>query len=281
MRLDKLLTELGTGSRSEVKKYIRSGLVTVNGEVVKKPEQKVDEKKDTVCFRGNPLTYTEYEYYLFHKPAGCVTATEDNLHRTVMDYLTDTARHDLFPVGRLDIDTEGLLLITNDGALAHDLLSPAKHVSKVYYAKIDGRVTEEDVNLFENGVDIGEEKPTKPALLEVLHSGDNSEIRLTITEGRFHQVKRMFEAVGKKVTYLKRVEMGSLVLPDELAPGEYRRRITGTAPTLTGRQKKENMQMQLRYLCCLCAIYRNEDQHEKWFFTNQQRRYERGWHRPA
>ena len=115
MRLDKLLTELGTGSRSEVKKYIRSGLVTVNGEVVKKPEQKVDEKNDTVCFRGNPLTYTEYEYYLFHKPAGCVTATEDNLHRTVMDYLTDTARHDLFPVGRLDIDTEGLLLITNDG----------------------------------------------------------------------------------------------------------------------------------------------------------------------
>ena len=222
MRLDKLLTELGTGSRSEVKKYIRSGLVTVNGEVVKKPEQKVDEKNDTVCFRGNPLTYTEYEYYLFHKPAGCVTATEDNLHRTVMDYLTDTARHDLFPVGRLDIDTEGLLLITNDGALAHDLLSPAKHVSKVYYAKIDGRVTEEDVNLFENGVDIGEEKPTKPALLEVLHSGDNSEIRLTITEGRFHQVKRMFEAVGKKVTYLKRVEMGSLVLPGELAPGEYR-----------------------------------------------------------
>ena len=222
MLLDKLLTELGTGSRSEVKKYIRSGLVTVNGEVVKKPEQKVDEKKDTVCFRGNPLTYTEYEYYLFHKPAGCVTATEDNLHRTVMDYLTDTARHDLFPVGRLDIDTEGLLLITNDGALAHDLLSPAKHVSKVYYAKIDGRVTEEDVNIFENGVDIGEEKPAKPALLEVLHSGDNSEIRLTITEGRFHQVKRMFEAVGKKVTYLKRVEMGSLVLPDELAPGEYR-----------------------------------------------------------
>ena len=122
----------------------------------------------------------------------------------------------------MDIDTEGLLLITNDGALAHDLLSPAKHVSKVYYAKIDGRVTEEDVNLFENGVNIGEEKPAKPALLEVLHSGDNSEIRLTITEGRFHQVKRMFEAVGKKVTYLKRVEMGSLVLPDELAPGEYR-----------------------------------------------------------
>lgn len=139
-----------------------------------------------------------------------------------MDYLTDTARHDLFPVGRLDIDTEGLLLITNDGALAHDLLSPTKHVSKVYYAEIDGLVTEEDVNLFKNGVDIGEGKPTKPALLEILYQGDNSKIRLTITEGKFHQVKRMFEAVGKKVTYLKRVEMGTLVLPDDLAPGEYR-----------------------------------------------------------
>ena len=222
MRLDKLLTELGTGSRSEVKKYIRLGLVTVNGEVIKKPEQKVDEKNDVVCFRGNQLTYTEYEYYLFHKPAGCVTATEDNLHRTVMDYLTDTTRHDLFPVGRLDLDTEGLLLITNDGALAHELLSPTKHVSKVYFAKIDGNVTEKDVNLFKNGVDIGEEKPTKPALLEVLHSGNISEVRLTITEGKFHQVKRMFEAVGKKVTYLKREAMGPLVLPDDLALGEYR-----------------------------------------------------------
>ena len=222
MRLDKLLTELGTGSRSEVKKYIRLGLVTVNGEAIKKPEQKVDEKNDVVCFRGNQLTYTEYEYYLFHKPAGCVTATEDNLHRTVMDYLTDTTRHDLFPVGRLDLDTEGLLLITNDGALAHELLSPTKHVSKVYFAKIDGNVTEKDVNLFKNGVDIGEEKPTKPALLEVLHSGNISEVRLTITEGKFHQVKRMFEAVGKKVTYLKREAMGPLVLPDDLAPGEYR-----------------------------------------------------------
>ena len=222
MRLDKLLTELGTGSRSEVKKYIRLGLVTVNGEVIKKPEQKVDEKNDVVCFRGNHLIYTEYEYYLFHKPAGCVTATEDNLHRTVMDYLTDTTRHDLFPVGRLDLDTEGLLLITNDGALAHELLSPTKHVSKVYFAKIDGNVTEKDVNLFKNGVDIGEEKPTKPALLEILYSGNISEVRLTITEGKFHQVKRMFEAVGKKVTYLKREAMGPLVLPDDLAPGEYR-----------------------------------------------------------
>ena len=222
MRLDKLLTELGTGSRSEVKKYIRSGLVTVNGEVIKKPEQKVDEKNDTVCYRGNPLTYTEYEYYLFHKPAGCVSATEDNLHRTVMDYLTDTARHDLFPVGRLDIDTEGLLLITNDGALSHELLSPSKHVAKTYYARIDGEVTQADIIRFKEGIDIGEERPTKPAELVIKKSGSVSEIELTITEGKFHQVKRMFEALGKRVIYLKRISMGPLKLPADLKTGTYR-----------------------------------------------------------
>ena len=151
-----------------------------------------------------------------------MTATEDNLHKTVMDYLTDTVRSDLFPVGRLDIDTEGLLLITNDGALAHDLLSPSKHVAKTYYAVIEGMVTEEDVNLFEKGVDIREEKLTKPAKLCVLESKPTSKIELTITEGKFHQVKRMFEAVGKKVLYLKRISMGPLQLPDDLKPGEYR-----------------------------------------------------------
>lgn len=151
-----------------------------------------------------------------------MTATEDQLHKTVMDYLTDTVRSDLFPVGRLDIDTEGLLLITNDGALAHDLLSPAKHVEKTYYAVIDGVVTEKDVNSFENGVDIGEEKLTKPGKLRILKSEPESEIELTITEGRFHQVKRMFEAVGKKVLYLKRISMGPLQLTNDLKPGEYR-----------------------------------------------------------
>ena len=159
---------------------------------------------------------------LFYKPAGCVTATEDHMHKTVMDYLTDTVRSDLFPVGRLDIDTEGLLLITNDGAFAHDLLSPAKHVEKTYYAVIDGVVTVKDVICFENGVDIGEEKPTKPGKLRILNSEPESEIELTITEGRFHQVKRMFEAVGKKVLYLKRISMGPLQLTDDLKPGEYR-----------------------------------------------------------
>ena len=222
IRLDKFLTEVGIGTRSEVKKYIRQGLVTIDSVPAQKPEQKIDEKTAKVCFRGNEIVYAAYEYYLLYKPAGCVSATEDRLHKTVMDYLTDTVRKDLFPVGRLDLDTEGLLLITNDGALAHDLLSPSKHVEKTYYVKVKGRVTENDVNQFEKGVDIGEEKPTKPAKLVIVSEGDISEIRLTITEGRFHQVKRMFEAVGKEVVYLKRLSMGSLVLPDDLAPGDYR-----------------------------------------------------------
>ncbi len=222
MRLDKFLTETGAGTRSEVKKWIKSGAVTVNGESAKRPELKIDENRDVICCCGQTLAYQAYEYYLFHKPAGCVTATEDGRHRTVMDYLTDTARKDLFPVGRLDIDTEGLLLITNDGALAHRLLSPTRHVPKTYYARIAGRVTEEDGALFAQGLEIGDDKPAKPAELVIIRAGEESEVTLTITEGRYHQVKRMFEAVGKKVLYLKRLSMGSLVLPDDLRPGEYR-----------------------------------------------------------
>lgn len=222
MRLDKYLAEMGAGTRSEVKKLVHAGRVTINGAVAEKPEQKVDPETDTVCLDGEALLYAAYEYYLFHKPAGCVSATEDKIHKTVMDYLTDTLRDDLFPVGRLDIDTEGLLLITNDGALAHELLSPAHHVKKTYYARVAGRVTEEDARLFQQGVDIGEEKLTKPAELVILTSGEESEIELTITEGKFHQVKRMFQAVGKEVVYLKRLSMGPLTLPETLLPGEYR-----------------------------------------------------------
>lgn len=222
MRLDKYLAEMGAGTRSEVKKLVRAGRVTINGAIAEKPEQKVDPETDTVCLDGEALLYVAYEYYLFHKPAGCVSATEDKIHKTVMDYLTDTLRDDLFPVGRLDIDTEGLLLITNDGTLAHELLSPAHHVKKTYYARVAGRVTEEDARLFQQGVDIGEEKLTKPAELVILTSGEESEIELTITEGKFHQVKRMFQAVGKEVVYLKRLSMGPLTLPETLLPGEYR-----------------------------------------------------------
>lgn len=222
VRLDKFLSEMGVGTRSEVKKILKSKQVTVNGDMVIKPETKIDTDNDVVCYKGTQISYQKYEYYMFNKPAGCVSATEDNLHRTVMDYITDAVHDDLFPVGRLDIDTEGLLLITNDGELAHELLSPAKHVEKTYYARIDGMVTENDVNRFKNGVDIGEDKLTKPGKLVVLKSESISEIELTITEGKFHQVKRMFEAVGKKVIYLKRISMGSLELPDDLALGEYR-----------------------------------------------------------
>lgn len=222
IRLDKFLSEMGIGTRSEVKKYIKAKQITINGEIAAKPEIKIDENIDEVCFKGKQINYQAYEYYLFHKPAGCVTATEDNLHKTVMDYMKDTVRKDLFPVGRLDIDTEGLLLITNDGALAHELLSPTKHVEKTYFARIDGKVTEADVKLFEEGVDIGEDKLTKPGKLKILVSDEVSEIELTITEGKFHQVKRMFEAVDKKVIYLKRISMGLLKLPEDLKVGEYR-----------------------------------------------------------
>jgi len=159
---------------------------------------------------------------MLNKPAGCVSATEDLRHETVLDLIDEPGKKDLFPVGRLDIDTEGLLLITNDGELAHRLLAPKKHVAKTYFARIRGCVDETDAAKMKEGLDIGEKRPTLPAELVILKAGDISEIMLTITEGKFHQVKRMFEAVGKKVTYLKRVEMGSLVLPDELAPGEYR-----------------------------------------------------------
>ena len=222
MRLDKFLTELGIGTRSEVKKLLKTGQVTVNGTPVKKPEEKIDETKDVVAYQGKVLAYEQFEYYMFHKPAGCVTAVSDTQHKTVMDYMKDLTRKDLNPVGRLDIDTEGLLLITNDGMLSHELLSPAKHVPKTYFAKIEGIVTEEDVNLFAEGVDIGEKKTTKPAELKILRSDTVSEIELTISEGKFHQVKRMFEAVDKKVVYLKRISMGNLVLDKDLKQGEYR-----------------------------------------------------------
>ncbi len=222
MRIDKFLTELGMGTRSEVKKFLKNGQVLVNGVVVKKPEEKINETKDVVTYQGKVLCYQQFEYYMFHKPTGCVTAVTDALHKTVMDYMKDLTRKDLNPVGRLDIDTEGLLLITNDGMLSHELLSPAKHVPKTYYAKIDGIVTQEDALQFAAGLDIGEKKLTKPAKLKILTSDTVSEIELTISEGKFHQVKRMFEVIGKKVIYLKRISMGSLVLDESLKPGEYR-----------------------------------------------------------
>lgn len=225
MRLDKYLAEMGVGTRQEVKKKIRQGRVLVNGSVVKAAETKIDEKSDGIVAEGRVISYVSYEYYMLNKPAGVVSATEDRRDTTVLDLIKDKKRKDLFPVGRLDKDTEGLLLITNDGGLAHRLLAPKKHVDKIYYARIDGTVTEDDVKKFEEGIDIGtddEEEMTRPAKLEIIKSGKESEIRLTIHEGKFHQVKRMFHAVGKEVTYLKRECMGTLCLDESLKPGEYR-----------------------------------------------------------
>lgn len=222
LRLDKYLADMGLGTRSEVKQAIHKGRVQVNGRPVREPEYKVDTKADQVLFGGRPAVYQEYEYYMLNKPAGVVSATEDPKEPCVVDLIGSRKRRDLFPVGRLDKDTEGLLLITNDGGLAHRLLSPKKHVDKVYYARIRGRVTGEDAELFRRGVDIGEKSLTLPAGLRILEAGEVSEIELTIREGKFHQVKRMFHAAGKEVLYLKRLRMGPLVLDESLKPGEYR-----------------------------------------------------------
>jgi len=222
IRLDKYLADIGIGTRTEVKKLIRQGKVKVDDYIVKLPEQKIDTATQKVFCEGQELCYKEYEYYMLNKPAGYVSATIDAKDKTVLELITDKKRKDLFPVGRLDKDTEGLLLITNDGELAHRLLAPKKHVDKLYYAKVEGIVTEEDRKAFAEGVDIGEDEVTRPAVLKILKSDEVSEIHLTIQEGKFHQVKRMFEAVGKKVIYLKRISMGTLYLDENLKLGEYR-----------------------------------------------------------
>lgn len=221
LRLDKYLADNGIGTRSEIKLWIRKGRVKVNGEVVTKPEIKVSSE-DEVCFDEKRVKYEKYSYFMLHKPAGVVSATRDNLSKTVLDLLEGEKVKDLFPVGRLDKDTEGLLLITNDGQLAHNLLSPKKHVDKVYFARVKGKVTKEDQLAFLEGVMIEEGYKTMPAKLNIQKSDDISEIELTIQEGKFHQVKRMFQAIGKEVIYLKRLSMGSLSLDPNLAPGEYR-----------------------------------------------------------
>ena len=222
MRLDKFLADMGIGTRSEVKKYIRQGKVKVDGVVEKSPEAKIDETKQQVSCFDKTVGYETFEYYMLHKPAGVISATTDAKDKTVIDLIESKKRKDLFPVGRLDKDTEGLLLITNDGELAHRLLSPKKHVDKVYFAKVKGVVTEEDQRIFAEGVSLGQGEMAKPSRLEILVSDEISEIRLTIQEGKFHQVKRMFLSVGKEVIYLKRLSMGTLQLDENLALGEYR-----------------------------------------------------------
>lgn len=253
IRLDKFLTMNGCGTRSEVKKLLKSGTVTMNGIPIKKPESKVDPTKDCVTVSGRELVYEPFLCLMFHKPAGCITATSDRRQKTVMDFIEHDRRDELFPVGRLDIDTEGMLLVMNDGDLAHRMLSPKYHVEKTYFARVEGRVDETDIQAFAEGIDIGEKQLTLPAKLRILrvyseHTMDTqkisddeksgklcreqeslecpsvfSEIELTICEGKFHQVKRMFSARGKQVVYLKRISMAGIILDEQLMPGEWRK----------------------------------------------------------
>lgn len=219
LRLDKFLCDAGIGSRSQVKVFLKQGLIKVNGEIIKRPEFKVEEEQDSVTFQGKEIKYRKYVYYMLNKPKGVVSATRDNLDQTVTDLIKDSGHQNLFPVGRLDKDTEGLLIMTNDGDLAHRLLSPKKHVDKVYYVELDKMLTEEGRRMLETGIDIGEEKPTLPANAQRI---TDTSLYLTIREGKYHQVKRMLKAVGCEVTYLKRIAMGAISLDKNLPCGCYR-----------------------------------------------------------
>ncbi len=223
MRVDKLLSNVGVASRAELKKYCKQGLISVNGKVINNPGVQVDSENDEVMFNGEKIIYREFVYIMLNKPGGYISATFDKHDPIVLDLIDSSYLvFEPFPVGRLDKDTEGLLVLTNDGQLSHRVLSPKKHVPKTYYAKIEGKVTEEDILSFEKGVILDDGYETMPSQLKILKSDDMSEIELTIHEGKFHQVKRMFESVGKKVVYLKRLSMGKLKLDESLELGEYR-----------------------------------------------------------
>lgn len=224
MRIDKLLSNMGRGSRNEVKDALKNGWVKVNGETIKHGKVHVDPEKDDITYLGEKIVYQALTYMVLHKPAGVISATEDPRHKTVIDLLEPPFnKMGLFPVGRLDIDTEGLLMLTNDGALAHRLLSPKKHVPKTYEALIDGEVTENDVLAFHNRITLDDGYVCLPAQLSIIDVFEGrSKIEVVIYEGKYHQVKRMFEAVGKKVTYLKRIAMGDLFLDPHLPLGAYR-----------------------------------------------------------
>lgn len=235
MRLDKFLCENDIGTRSNVKEMIKKGLVLVNDTTVRQPEFKVNELSDRVVCQGNPINYHQFVYFMLNKPAGYVTAHQDNLFPTVMELLNNVHAKDLSPVGRLDKDTEGLLLITNDGILNHRLLTPKSHVPKTYYVELRDDFTDEQANILAMGVDIGEKRPCMPAKVETIKNVnatkefsnierplESKAIFLTIHEGKFHQVKRMLQVVGNEVTYLKRIKFGSLELDESLKPGQYR-----------------------------------------------------------
>lgn len=219
MRLDKFLCQTGGLTRSEAKLLLKKGMVTVNGQIEKDGDKKIDEMSDDVMLQGKKLFYEQFRYYLLHKPSGVITATQDNSQKTVLDLLSCVDTRNLFPVGRLDKDTEGLLLLTDNGKLAHKLLSPKKHVDKTYFVRLSAPLSDEAASLLASGVDIGDNELTLPAKIEIL---SETEIFLTILEGRFHQIKRMLAAVGNEVVYLKRLTMGPLRLPQDLPCGAFR-----------------------------------------------------------
>ena len=225
MRLDKYLSDMGAGTRSELKKEIRKSGASVDGAVVRDPGFSVTEDS-RVVFRGEVVAYEEFVYYMLNKPAGIISASEDGREPTVVDLIDEPKRKDLFPVGRLDRDTEGLLIITNDGALSHRLLSPKHHVDKVYYVRAAGILDESHIEAFREGLVLPDGLECLPADLKILSVSpdmNESEAEITIREGKFHQVKRMFSAVGSEVLYLKRLSMGPVPLDPSLSPGEYRR----------------------------------------------------------
>lgn len=219
VRLDKYLADAGIGSRSQVKQYLKKNMITVNDTIVTSGDIKIQPETDSIRYQGNPIVREPFVYYMLNKPAGYVSATEDNTCDTVISLINDPTHSDLFPVGRLDKDTEGLLLITNDGNLAHQLLSPKKHVDKTYYVELDSSIPKTAIQTFLEGIDIGEDHKTLPARLDILSP---TKAHLTIQEGKFHQVKRMFHAIGCEVIYLKRIRMGTLQLDESLPVGASR-----------------------------------------------------------
>lgn len=241
MRLDKFLSDGGVGSRKEVKALIKKGFVQVNGQVIKSDKQQICEQKDQVIYNGQKIEYQRYFYYILNKPAGVISATEDYKESTVMDLFSAVDhRSDLFPVGRLDKDTEGLLVISNDGQLAHRLLSPKKHVEKEYFARVRGHMTEADVACFAEGFEIDRGERVLPARLNILaiNDDDTCEISLVLHEGKYHQVKRMVKAVGKEVIFLKRTRMGGFSLPEALKVGDYRPMTVAEIALLEQRKTK-------------------------------------------
>lgn len=236
VRIDKMLSNSGLGSRKQIKLQAKKGLIQVNGITEKDSSKIIDTEKDEIKYNGEIIKYTPYIYLMMNKPRGVVSATGDNYDKTVIDLLS--GEHKLFnpfPVGRLDKDSEGLLLITNDGQLSHNLLSPKKHENKTYYVEVEEEVTEEDIKSFAEGVLLKEDNyQTLPAKLQIIKSGYPSICLVTITEGKFHQVKRMFNAINNEVTYLKRISMGTLNLDNTLKPGQYRPLTKEEITALTG-----------------------------------------------